>query len=202
MENADFDRLRNKATAIINMFNSVFNTPQGFSDAAAIMHSAGLAGYACHQAVIANHEKFVVVETADKKRFYMGEDLNKYLLEGRYSVLSFCNGFFEHFAKGESRPDVLELIKRGVEVLGNPDYRIWGKFEPKYVYDKIKNCWDGIYDNMTAAYCQTPQEMPILFAIVLQNFMIKALDHIPAASLYRTSLECAIYISKMDNDSV
>nr|MDE7399253.1 hypothetical protein [Oscillospiraceae bacterium] len=81
-------------------------------------------------------------------------------------------------------------------------YRIWNIYQPKDVYCAIKDCWDGIYDNMTAVYCQSPQEWPVLFAIVLQNIMIIALEEIPASTLYRTALECAIYISKMDSDSI
>lgn len=198
----DIDRLSKNASAIINMFKSVFNTPRGFDVRKALLYASGLAGYACHQAVKANNEPFVVVGTADNKKFYMGDALNKYLLEDKYSVLSFCNGFFDNFAKGESCPDAIEIVKKEVSVIGDNNYKIWNVFQPSDVYSDIKNCWDGIYDNMTAVYCQSPQEWSVLFAIVLQNIMIIASQAVPASALYSMALECAIYISKMDLDSI
>lgn len=198
----DIQQLSRNASAIIRMFQSVFNTPKGFDLRKALLYASGLAGYACHQAVKANHEPFIVAETADHRKFYMGDAVNQYLLEGNYSVLSFCNGFFDHFAKGESRPDVLEIVKKEVSVIGDPDYRIWDLYQPEEVYREIQNCWDGIYGNMTSVYCQSPQEWPVLFAIVLQNLMVNALQAVPAAVLYSMALECAIYISKMDEDSL
>lgn len=198
----DIERLSKNASAIINMFKHVFTTPQGFDVRKALLFASGLAGYACHQAVKANNEPFVVAETTDHKRFYMGDALNQYLLEGKYSVLAFCNGFFDNFAKGAARPDVIEIVKKAIAEIGNPDYKIWESYPPDYVYSEIKNCWEGIYANMTAVYCQNPQEMPVLFAIVLQNIMIIASQAAPGATIYSLALECAIYISKMDDDSI
>ncbi len=197
----DINRLSNKATAIINMFKSVFNTSKGFDIQKALIYASGLAGYACHQTVKANNETFVVIGTSDNRKFYMGDALNKYLLEDKYSVLAFCNGFFDNFSKGESRPDAIEIVKAEITAIGDDNYKIWNIYQPKDVYCEIKNCWDGIYNNMTAVYCQSPQEWPILFAIVLQNIMVIALGAIPAPILYNMVLECAIYISKMDSDS-
>ncbi len=54
----DMNRLSNKASAIINMFKSVFNTSEGFDVQKAPIYASGLAGYACHQAVKANKEFF------------------------------------------------------------------------------------------------------------------------------------------------
>lgn len=198
----DINRLSKNASAIINMFKAVFNTPEGLDVQRALLFAAGLAGHACHNAVKANNEAFAVAETTDHKRYYMGDAVNQYLLEGKYSVLAFCNGFFEGFAKGEIRPDAIGLVKKAVSVIGNSSYKIWDIYQPGYVYAEIKNCWDGIYSNMTAVYCQSPQEWPVLFAIVLQNIMIIASETMPKPAVYSLALECAIYISKMDNDSV
>ena len=190
------------ALAIVNMLKSIFNTSTGFDIQKSLLYASGLAGYACHQAVKAGNETFVVVETSDHKKFYMGDALNKYLLEDKYSVLAFCNGFFSNIAKGESRPDALEIVKKVIAVIGDKNYKIWNIYQPNEAYSEIKNCWDGIYDNMIAAYCQSPQEWPVLFAVVLQNIMLIAIDTIPIATLYNMVLECAIYISKMDSDPI
>ena len=198
----DINRLSKSASAIINMFKSVFHTPNGLDIHKSLLYASGLAGYACHQAVKAGNENFVVVGTKDNKNFYMGDALNKYLLEDKYSVLAFCNGFFDHFAKGVTRPDAIEIVKKGVAVIGDNSYKIWNIYDPKNLYFEIKNCWDGSYDNMTAVYCESPQEWPVLFAIVLQNIMIIALEAAPPAALYNMVLECAVYVSKLDSDSI
>lgn len=200
----DLKRLSNNASAIIKMFKNVFDSPTGFDAQKALLFTSGLAGYACHQAVKANKEFFVVVEKVDHKKFYFGDDLNKYLLEDKYSVLSFCNGFFENFAEGETCPNAIEIVNKVVAAIAreNSNYKIWDAYHPRQVYLNVKNCWNGIYDNMTAVYCQSPQEWPVLFAIVLQNIMIIASQNMQKSTIYCMALECAIYISKMDDDSI
>ncbi len=200
----DLNRLSQNAGAIISMFKSVFDTPQGLDIYKALAFASGLAGHACHMAVKANNEEFIVVggEPASSKKFYLGEALNRYMYENEYSVLSFCNGFFEHCAKGEECPAIEDFVKKGVTVLYDDTYRIWGKLDPKDVYNEITGCWNGIYENMTAVYCESPEEWPVLFAIVLQNIMVLAMEVAPAKTLYEMALECAIYVSKMDNDSI
>ncbi len=197
----DLNRLSHNASAIINMFKHVFNTPQGLDLQTALLYAAGLAGYACHQAVRTKQGRFVIAEMKNGKKYYMGDDLNHYLLEGQYSVLNFCNGYFDHFAKG-TRPDALASVKKAVTVLGDPDYRIWDRYPPAEVYAQVKNCWDGIYDNMTAVYCESPEEWPVLFAIVLQNIMVLGTQTVPADTLYTMALECALFLSKMDTESL
>lgn len=42
----------------------------------------------------------------------------------------------------------------------------------------------------------------LLISFVLQNIMGMALEAIPAPDLYNMALECAVYVSKMDDDSI
>ncbi|MBR3629208.1 MAG: hypothetical protein IKN55_01885 [Oscillospiraceae bacterium] len=198
----DLERLAGKAGSILAMFSSVFQTEQGFDVQKGLLFASGLAGYACHQAVKSTGGLFVVVETDDHKKYYMGDEVNKYLLEGQYSVLSFCVGFCTHAAPGEPVPDVLPLVRKAAAVLGSGEYRIWNKYPPAYVFGEIKNCWDGIYENMTAKYCESPEEWPVLFGIVLQNMMSVAAKVIKPEEAFRLAMECALYISKMDEESV
>ncbi len=198
----DLNRLSRNASAIIKMFQNVFNTPQGFDLQKAMLYAAGLAGYACHKAVIANGEKFDVIGTENGKVYYMGDALRRYTLEGERSVLNFCDGFFEHFAKGEQCPDPHEIVRNATAVLGDPNYRIWGRYTPENAYELVKECWDGIYENMTKPYCENPSEWPVLYAIVLQNIMVMGLQVLPAAKLYTMAMECVLYVSKMDDNSL
>ncbi len=199
----DLERLSRNASAIIKMFQSVFDTPQGLDLPKAMLYAAGLAGYACHRAVIANGESFVVAETKDGKKYYMGEHLNHYLLEGEYSVLKFCNGYFEKFAKkDEVCPDALAIVKKSAAALGDPGYRIWGRYTPENAYSLVKECWDGIFETMTKPYCENPSEWPVLYAIVLQNIMVIGTEALSAPVLYAMAVECMLYVSKMDESTI
>ncbi len=198
----DLERIARNAGSIMQMFNSVFSTEKGFDAQRGLLFASGLAGYACHQAVKAANGNFVVVGTNDNKKFYMGDDVNKFLLEGQYSILSACRGFYQQAAPGEDVPDVIPLVQRAASVLGDPAYRIWNVFPPAYVYGEIKNCWDGIYDNMTVKYCESPEEWPVLFAIVLQNMLMICSKVITPADAFRLAMECALFLSKMDEDSI
>lgn len=198
----DTEALRLNAGRIIAMFQHVFQTPQGTDAAKMLLYAAGMAGHACHEAVKAEGKPFTVVTVKDGRKYYMGDALNHYLLEDRYSVLAYLDGFFEHFAAGEQKPDAKAAVIRAVQVLGTEEERIWGLYPPQEIYPHIRECWDGIYANMTGKYCSTPQEMPVLFGIVLQNVMAQVPEKVPRAEVYAMALNCALIISKMDEDSL
>ena len=81
-------RLAGNAGGIIEMLKHVFTTDKGLDITMPLLYAAGLAGYACHQAVKATKGSFVQVTTTDGKNYYFGDDVNKYLLENRTSVYS------------------------------------------------------------------------------------------------------------------
>lgn len=88
-EEQKLQRLSEHAGRILNMFKAFFKTPKGIDIRRALVFTAALAGHACLQAVKANNGSFAVVETEDGKRFFFGDDLNRYLLEDRLSVVNF-----------------------------------------------------------------------------------------------------------------
>lgn len=198
----DVERLAQNAGNIVAMFKDTFSSGFGLDIEKALMFSAGMAGYACHQAVIANKEPFMAVSMADNKKFYMGDAVNKYLMESKYNVLGFCDGFFELKGLGMTKPDPIEIVKREAKVLGDKGYRIWDKIDPAVAYKEVKACWEGIYSNMTGAYCKSPSEWPVLYGIVLQNIMIEAAKVTTVSRVYNMAVECVLYISKMDDDSI
>ena len=72
----DVERLAKDAGKVIAMFEHV--CPDKLER---LKMASAVAGYACHQAVEANGEKFVNVETEDGLEFYFGSALNYYLLD-------------------------------------------------------------------------------------------------------------------------
>lgn len=198
----DIKRIAGNAVNIAEMLKERFSGPFGLDNKKVLMLSAGMAGYACHQAVMANKQPYNLVTATDGRKFYMGDSVNKYLLDGKYSVLSWCDGFFETAGKFFTKPDPMEIVKKEVNVTANKEYRIWDSVSPAVAYKEVRACWEGIYDNMTAKYCSKPDEWPVLYGIVLQNIMLEVSRMMTLSDVYDKALECAIYISKMDEDSL
>ena len=195
-EEQKLQRLSEHAGRILNMFKAFFKTPKGIDIRRALAFTAALAGHACLQAVKANNGSFAVVETEDGKRFYFGDDLNRYLLEDRLSVVNFI------FAVSDiSQDDVLSIVAGFANQVGAEDLLVCG-YAPKSLYEQVNSCWEGIFDNMTSKYCESPAEWPILYGIVLQNIMLTAIDAgAPKNEVGKISVECAVAVSKMDKDS-
>lgn len=190
-------RLAGNAGNIIAMLTDVLRGPNGLDMKFPLLYAAGLAGYACHQAVKAEHGTFAVAEMKNGKRFYFGDDVNHYLLEDQYSVWSFCQAVSHN--KNE---EMLAIVTHVVQSVGTDGLMIWN-MTPESVYQKIKECWDGIYTNMTDRYCKKPSEWPILYSIVLQNIILQAVEAgAPSEEAGRMAMECAIVISRMDDDSI
>lgn len=198
----DIKRIAGNAVNIAEMLKERFSGPFGLDNKKILMLSSGIAGYACHQAVMANKLPYNLVTATDGRKFYMGDSVNKYLLDGKYSVLSWCDGFFETAGKFFTKPDPMEVVKKEVNAVANKEYRIWDSESPVVTYKEVQACWEGIYDNMTAKYCNKPDEWPVLYGIVLQNIMLEVSRIMTISDVYEKALECAIYISRMDEDSL
>ena len=197
----DIKRIAGNAVNIAEMLKERFSGPFGLDNKKVLMLSAGMAGYACHQAVMANKLPYNPVTEAYGRKFYIGDSVNKYLIDGKYSVLSWCDGFFETAGKFFTKPDPMEVVKKEVNAVKNKEYRIWDSESPVVTYKEVQACWEGIYDNMTAKYCNKPDEWPVLYGIVLQNIMLEVSRIMTISDVYEKALECAIYISWMDEDS-
>ena len=188
-------RISANAGNAVNMFKAYFNTPQGLDARKALIFTSALAGFSCHKAVEANHEKFMRVTTDSGKNYYFGDDLNRYLLESNLNVIGFITA-----VTGLDREDVLAIVSDFANNVGS-DFKVCG-FEPKDLYDQVSECWDGIFDNMTSRYCKSPSEWPILFGIVVQNILMTAIGAgAPKDEAGKIAVECAVAVSKMDKDS-
>ena len=188
-------RISANAGNAVNMFKAYFNTPKGLDARMALIFTSALAGFSCHKAVEANHEKFMRVTTDSGKNYYFGDDLNRYLLESSLNVIGFITA-----VTGIGKEDVLTIVSDFANNVGS-DFKVCG-FEPKELYDQVSECWDGIFDNMTSRYCKSPSEWPILFGIVVQNILMTAIGAgAPKDEAGKIAVECAVAVSKMDKDS-
>ena len=195
-------RLCKNAGNIIEMLKSVLSTHEDPINWKLLEYASGLAGYACHKAVIANHEAFALVETNNGKKYHFGDSVNKYLLENKLSVLCFINGAYNYICPGKGLPNAFTIIEKSASVVGDEEYKIWNRYLPEEVFKATKECWDGIFENMTSKYCKNPSEWPILFGIVLQNIMLGEMKFNNPENIYSNVLECTLVVSKMDVDSL
>lgn len=192
---ADVERLTKEAGHMVAMFEQVY--PDRTERLRVV---SALAGYACHQAVKSNGEAFVTVQTKDNREYYFGDGVNYYLLEGPFSVLVFMKGYYKKTVMNPRPLDVHGVVQKAVSNVGNDLYRIWNQEFPDLLYGRIKECWNGIYHNMTAKYCRNAAEWPVLFGIVLQNIMFQS--EMNGEETFYKALECVLFMSKMDDKSV
>lgn len=194
---AKADRLASKAGNIIQMLNDCFKTPQGIDIRMSVLYAAGLCGIACHEAVKANNESFVDVGLEDGRTYYFGDAVNKYLLESKLSVMAFVAP-----VTNMNADEAVSIVKSAADDLGYDKLNVLG-FDPEQAYIMVKECWDGIFDNMTDSYCESPDEWPILYSIVLQNLVAMALNAgAPRDEVAKGAFLCAVMLSKMDKESL
>jgi len=189
-------RISENAGNVVQMFNAYFKTPKGIDATMELVFVAAMAGHACHRSVIAQHGKIAEVTTKDGRKFYFGDDLNKYLLENKFSVVSFCTAVTDY-----PKDKVIEIVSSFADHFTDENYTVCGN-NPKSLYEQVESCWESIYDNMTAKYCKDSSEWPILFGVVLQNILIMSLKAgAPKDEATRIAIECAVAVSKMDKES-
>lgn len=162
-----------------------------------IMTTAGLAGYACHQAVLAGNEQQVKVETDSGKCFYFGDAVNRYVFENKTSIFS--------FVKSLTKMTVEQAVSIDAHVskfVGTKYVRVMGLF-PEKAYGYIKACWEGLFEQAIEKSCKSYEEWPVLMGVLLQNVLYKAIEAgAPAKDVSMMAMESAIVLSKMDDDSI
>ncbi len=209
MAEVNINKLGEAAGPIVNMLLQVFAKDGQPNYERSLLFAAGLAGYACHKAVWELYPELFEIAATDKgKRYYFGDAVNKFMYEGKYSVTNFCSGIYHHMEPDKPVPDYRVIAEYIVTQIGNEKYGIWHKYKPEEVYPEIKSCWNGIYPNMTAPYCTDAAEWPVLYGIVLENIMKYAMEsglealNATKEEVYMMAIECAGFLSKMDDDSI
>lgn len=191
------------AEAMLKTLNNVLLKPENPDYEYQVVFTGALAGYACHQVVKANKEGFMVVGTTNNKNYYFGSSLNGYLLEKQYSTLGMTNAVLKHLCPDKELPDINAIIRDVVSKIGSDDYKIAGIYEPVELYKAVKECWESIFPIAIKTSCEEPSEWAVLLALTMQKVLYLAIQNTNnAEKLYTVGLESAIYISKMDDDSL
>lgn len=191
------------AEAILKTLNNVILNSQKRDYEYQVAFAGALAGYACHQVVKANNEAFVVIGTNDNKKYYFGDNLNGYLLENEQSALRMMAAAFRYLCPDKELPDVNPIIHKVVSSIGSEEYKIAGAYDPVELYKAVQECWVNIFPIAFKNSCEVPAEWAVLMALTMQKVLYCAIQNTDnPEKLFSDGIESAIYISKMDEDSL
>lgn len=167
-----------------------------------------LAGYSCQANLRAQAlEKgvpetavFTVVDTADGKKYFFGDPLNKVLAESQYSVWSLAAGAAQQNGCS-SLPDIAEIFGHVSKTVGGVEFgipRIPDGHRPGDTpINYVKALWPKLLPTMKQ-FCQKPSEWPILFGLAVQETLDMSKGVIAPDLALKIIMESAIPMSKVD----
>lgn len=169
-----------------------------------LLWASGLAGYACQVSAWENarldgkYPELFSVQTNDGKNFYMGEGINRPLLSNQNSVWNLAADICQKLELLRPLPNIKELVRKSVDMIGNENYKIWGEISPYHMIREYGQFWKLIKDKVDAC-CKNPDECSLLFGIVLQKALQMAIKVTPPEqNCLEMAMENALFISKMD----
>ena len=174
-----------------------------------------LAGYSCQMVArinlgeLAKENKVTdvdlvhVAETADGKKFYFGDSINKSLAEDKYSIWSMAAGAAQHNGCKEL-PDIHEIFKHVTSTLGSEQFGIPRVPDEQKAFDTPANIVLTTWPEMQPIlkeFCDKPAEWPMIFAAAIQEIIDMSKNIIDPKIALTVVMECAIPMSKIDLDS-
>lgn len=175
-----------------------------------------LAGFGCQMAIrdglikagkITERQAFIIVDCADGRKFFIGDLLNRPLIEYPISVSGIIKDGMKK-AGDENYPDITELIRLVAQSINGKNYGILNqpkKFQPdQKPMESLKSLWPDLYAKIkTYSEGSSPQidpkEMGWLFAMAAADLMPRAAEasfSIKAAGAI--VMETAISMSKIE----
>ncbi|MBR1529893.1 MAG: hypothetical protein IJ642_11430 [Oscillospiraceae bacterium] len=170
-----------------------------------LLITSGLAGMSCQMAVrkIAEQKNFPVksvlmeIGCQNGTRYYMGDNLNYFLLEGSQSVwnmtVTFCHQFFPEI----SAPDMNQYAAECVKHLGDENYQLWGYIPENQEILILKELWTNYFPDVKLS-CETPENMPLLFGIVMQAAFMDIAEVMGTETCLSMALENLLLSAKLD----
>ena len=69
----------------------------------------------------------IPVQTKDGKNFYMGDSINNPLLSDQNSIWNLAAGICQKLEPSRPLPNIKELVKQTVDMIGNENYKMWNE---------------------------------------------------------------------------
>lgn len=193
----NIEPLINPMLEVISTLNDTFTISGHLDMFCVIVYSAGLAGIACHEAVKASGEKQFVLETDDGRKYYFGDAVNSYLCEDDLSVINTIL-----LMTDGTREEALEIVRQQAATIGSDRFILHGDIDPHYLFVNVKACWDDLFDRIISKYSIAPSQWPVLYALILGMMIKKTQPYTTKEELFKTSVEVAFALSKIDTDSL
>ncbi len=193
------------AEDIWNMLIKAFTEPDGRINAKAVLlWASGLAGFVCQVSawekarLNGKSPELFSVQTKDGKNFYMGDSINNPLLSDQNSIWNLAAGICQKLEPSRPLPNIKELVKQTVDMIGNENYKMWNEINPELMVKEYGDFWKLI-KNKVADYCKSPDEWPLLFGLVLQKALQMTVKVTPPEqNCLEMAMENALFTSKMD----
>lgn len=186
---------------------AALKTNQGLQIESLIAVLGALAGYACQASVRAQAVAQGLPETAlmdavqatDGKTYYLGEALNRALVQSTYSVWGVAAAGAQE-AGCAALPDITEIFSFACSAIGGDafgQYRAGAHKPGAPPLDYVNQLWTPIF-NIVVRFCPDPQHWPVLLAVALRDAIIwgkSVLD--PCVSL-QLGMDAAVQMSMVE----
>lgn len=165
---------------------------------------SGIAGMSCQMTVkklaeiqqLPMKQALIVVDYKNGKKYFMGDNLNHFLLEGQFSVYNLVLGMYQHIAPENPLPDMKKYVCACVENLGKENYKVWDRV-PEQDIKKINfSFWEKSHA-VAERYCKRPEEIPILYGLILQCAMETAIKVLDAEKVLDMAIENILFSAKL-----
>jgi hypothetical protein len=168
-----------------------------------------LAGFACVYVTLRHANEhgldtrqhgIVDVECADGTKYYLGNPINKMLVEGERSIWALAAGMAEHLGVSEL-PDIREIASHvagslGKESFGKPRLPADHKLSDLPV-NYVRNVWPAILP-LVERFAPGPIEKVVLIGLANQQVMDLGKSAIEPGLALRIVMECAVPMAKLD----
>lgn len=181
---------------------NAFKSERGVHIESLIVCLGTLAGYACQACVRESgaSAQLVTAQAVDGKTYFYGDVLNAPLAESKLSVWSFIAGALERL--GKPLPDVLEIFRHVTATVGTAQFGVPRMPEDKSPSDLpinyLQATWPHLYP-IAKKFSASPEQLPLVFAVAIQNIIIQAKDVIDPTLAARIAMECAVAMSKVQH---
>ena len=170
-----------------------------------LLACSGLAGMSCQMTVreIAEQKEIPVksalieIGCQNGTRYYMGDNLNYFLLENQYSVWSLAAGIYHKIAPDAKIPDIHQYAADCVSHLGDENYKVWGMFSESELILSNRQLWESLYPT-AKKFCKTFHEIPVLFGLALQSAIQDCSKVTEPGKCLAMAMEHALLAAKLD----
>ena len=123
--------------------------------------------------------------------------LNKYLLEGQYSLWSLAAGIYQHLKPDAQMPDPRPWVTDCVAHLGKADYKLFGYIPEEELRVHTRTLWEQLRP-VAEKFTVSPEEMPVLFGLAMQQGIDTAAKAISAEEAVGIAMQTALLTAKFD----